>query len=408
VRSDPVSAVLDARLGGPTSELDPFSDEFLADPFPALDVLRDAGPAVYLPSYGVWAVAGYRDVHAVLRDVERFSSASGVGLANLLTDEYGWRKPSLILEVDPPVHTAHRALMVSTMNPRAMRAFTELFDAEAATLADELVRRGRFDAVRDVAEIFPTVVFPRALGVQADTREALLAYGSLSFNAIGPRNRHLEAALKRAEGVLEWIAESCRREALRPDSIGRAIYEAADAEGMTEETAASLVRSMFSAGVDTTASGLGFAVHDFVRFPGQWQLICEEPSLARNAFEETIRFESPVIGFFRTTTTEVVLGESRIPARSKVLVFFAGANRDPRQFPEPNRFDIRRRVAGHLGYGAGPHVCAGMNIARMEGEAIIRALAERVERWELDGAPQPRLNNSLRGLASLPVRVVPR
>jgi 4-methoxybenzoate monooxygenase (O-demethylating) len=408
MRSDSVNTGLDARHRGPASDLDPFSDEFLTDPFPALDVLREAGPAVYLTSYGVWAVAGYRDAHAVLRDFGRFSSASGVGLANLLTDEYGWRKPSLILEADPPAHAAHRALMVSTMNPKAMRAFAELFDAEAAALADELVRRGRFDAVRDLAEIFPTVVFPRALGVQADTREALLAYGSLSFNAIGPRNRHLEAALKRAEGVLEWIAESCRREALRPGSIGLAIYEAADAEGMPEESAASLVRSMFSAGVDTTASGLGFAVHDFVRFPAQWELVRDDPSLARNAFEETIRFESPVTGFFRTTTTEVVLGESRIPAQSKVLVFFAGANRDPRQFPEPNTFDVRRRVAGHLGYGAGPHVCAGMNIARMEGEAIIRALADRVERWEPEGQPQFRLNNSLRGLASLPVRVVAR
>ena len=403
-----MSPVLDARTEGPTSELDPFSDEFLTDPFPALDVLRDAGPAVHLTRYGIWAVAGYRDAHAVLRDPRRFSSASGVGLANLLTDEYGWRKPSLVLEVDPPVHTAHRALMVSTMNPRAMRAFQEVFEAEAAMLADELVRRGRFDAVRDLAEIFPTVVFPRALGAQADTRDALLAYGSLSFNAIGPRNRHLEAALKRAEGVLDWIADSCHRTALRPGSIGRAIYEAADAEGIPEETADSLVRSMFSAGVDTTASGLGFAVQDFARFPDQWQLVRDDPSLARNAFEETIRFESPVIGFFRTTTTEVILGGARIPAQSKVLVFFAGANHDPQQFPEPHRFDVRRRVAGHLGYGAGPHVCAGLSIARMEGEAIIRALAERVERWELDGQPQPRLNNSLRGLARLPVRVIPR
>jgi 4-methoxybenzoate monooxygenase (O-demethylating) len=149
-------------------------------------------------------------------------------------------------------------------------------------------------------------------------------------------------------------------------------------------------------------------VHDFARFPDQWQLVRDDPSLARNAFEETIRFESPVIGFFRTTTTEVTLGDARIPAQSKVLVFFAGANHDPRQFPEPHRFDVRRRVAGHLGYGAGPHVCAGLSIARMEGEAIIRALAERVERWELDGQPQPRLNNSLRGLARLPVRVATR
>ena len=96
-----MSTVLDTRTEGPASELDPFSDDFLTDPFPALDVLRDVGPAVHLTRYGIWAVAGYWDAHAVLRDPKRFSSASGVGLANLLTDEYGWRKPSLILEVDP-------------------------------------------------------------------------------------------------------------------------------------------------------------------------------------------------------------------------------------------------------------------------------------------------------------------
>ncbi len=193
-----------------------FSDEFLTDPFPALGALREAGPAVHLTRYGVWAVAGYREVHAVLRDHERFSSAAGVGLANLITEPYGWRKPSLILEVDPPVHTSHRALVVAAMNPRAMRAFQEVFDAEAAILADDLARRGRFDAVRDLAEIFPSVVFPRALGVEGDTREALLAYGSLSFNAIGPRNRHLEAALRRGQGVPEWIAAHCARRAGSP------------------------------------------------------------------------------------------------------------------------------------------------------------------------------------------------
>lgn len=129
------------------------------------------------------------------------------------------------------------------------------------------------------------------------------------------------------------------------------------------------------------------------------------PVPGRNAFEETVRLESPVIGFFRTTTAETVIGEARIPPGRKVLIFFAGANRDPARWEHADRFDVRRKTTGHLGYGTGPHVCAGMTIARMEGEALIRALAQRVASIELDGDPRLRLNNSLRGLQSVPIRV---
>jgi hypothetical protein len=90
------------------------------------------------------------------------------------------------------------------------------------------------------------------------------------------------------------------------------------------------------------------------------------------------------------------------------MTLFAGANRDPARWPDPDVFDVSRKTAGHLGYGVGPHVCAGMALARMEGESVIRAMAARIKRWEPDGPSRPRLNNSLRGLASLPVRVVPR
>ncbi len=401
-----MSASTPTHHAGPRSDLDPFADDFLADPFPALDELRERGPVVHLPRYGIWAVARHQDVHAVLRDHERFSSAAGVGL-DLTSDAYGWRKPSLILEVDPPTHTAHRGVVAKTMNPRAMQTFQDVFDAEAAALADRLVARGRFDAVTDLAEPFPSVVFPHALGAQGDTREALLAYGSLSFNAIGPANRHLEAALERARGVPELIARSCEREALRPGSIGIALHDAAAAAGLTDDQATQLVRSLFSAGVDTTVSGLAFAVLAFARHPEQWQLVRDDPSLARNAFDEVVRHQSPVTGFFRTTTTEVVWDDVVIPAHRKVMVLFAGANRDPRHWDRPEQFDVRRRTTGNLGYGAGPHVCAGMTIARTEGEALIRALAARVESWHLEGDPEPRLNNSLRGLSRLPVRVEP-
>ncbi len=389
----------------PHSDLDPYADGFLADPFPALATLRTTGPVVHLTQYDVFAVSGYAHVHAVLRDHERFTSTAGVGLANLNEDAYGWRPRSLLLEYDPPQHTVNRATVVSAMTPRALRTFQELFDAAAEDIVARLVEQRDFDAVADLAQVFPTHVFPRALGVDSDRPDDLLAYGAVSFNAIGPRNQRLLDSMTAVEGVLDWITRQCQREALQDFSIGAAVHEAAGRAGLPDPDRAGLVRSLFSAGVDTTVSGLAFAVLNLASHPDQWDLLRADPALARNAFEETIRLESPVIGFYRTTTTEVTIGDINVPAGAKVLVFYAGANRDPDQFPDPDRFDIQRKVAGHLGYGAGPHVCAGMSIARMEGESVLRALATHVRSWTLTGQPQVRLNNSLRNLAALPVHV---
>jgi len=391
----------------PRSDLDPYADDSLTDPFPALAALRAAGPAVHLTRYDAWAVSRYTDVHAVLRDHERFTSTAGVGLANLDDDAYGWRPRSLLLELDPPQHTVNRAAVVSAMTPRALRSFQELFDAAADDIVARLVVRRDFDAVTDLAQVFPTHVFPRALGVDADRPDDLLAYGAVSFNAIGPRNQRLLDSMAAVEGVLDWITGQCQRAALEDGSIGAAVRDAADRAGLSNQDSAGLVRSLFSAGVDTTVSGLAFAVRNLARDPEQWDLLRSDPTLARNAFEETIRVESPVIGFYRTAATDVTIGDVSVPAGAKVLVFYAGANRDPHQFPDPDRFDIQRKVAGHVGYGAGPHVCAGMTIARMEGESVLGALATHVRNWTLTGQPRVRLNNSLRNLASLPVHVEP-
>ena len=132
-----------------------------------------------------------------------------------------------------------------------------------------------------------------------------------------------------------------------------------------------LVRSFLSAGVDTTVSGIAFALRNLAADSHQWQLLRDDPSLARNAFEETIRRESPVIGFFRMTTRPAMVGDVEIPAGQKVLLFYAGANRDPSRWADPDRFDILRKVSGHLGYGIGIHACVGMVIARMEGDAVL-------------------------------------
>src|SRR5579875_563177 len=219
--------------GCPRSDIDPFSTEFLTDPFPALAALRDAGPLVFLDRYTVWAVARHQEVQAVLRDPSAFSSAAGVGIANSRTGK-PWRKPSILLEVDPPVHTVNRRAVARALAPRALKALTSQFDRVAGDLADRLVAKGTFDAVPELAEVFPTQVFPDAFGIREEGRDKLLAYGAMVFNGHGPRNALFEASMANAEPVLAWISEQCSRSALRPDGLGALIYQAVDDGQVTE------------------------------------------------------------------------------------------------------------------------------------------------------------------------------
>jgi len=168
-----------------------------------------------------------------------------------------------------------------------------------------------------------------------------------------------------------------------------------------------LVRSFLSAGVDTTVYGLGNALYCLGRYPEQWSILRENPSLIRLAFEEVLRFESPVQTFFRTTTKAVDVGGVRLGEGEKVLLFLAAANRDPRRWERPDQFDVRRRATGHMTFGTGIHGCVGQAVARLEAEAVFAALAKRVASFEMTAEPTRRLNNTLRGLDTLPLRLVP-
>ena len=168
-----------------------------------------------------------------------------------------------------------------------------------------------------------------------------------------------------------------------------------------------LVRSLLSAGLDTTVNGLGAAIYCLARFPEQWARLRKEPSLARNAFEEAIRFESPVQTFFRTTTRQVDISGFRIGEGEKVLMFLGSANRDPRRWENPDTYDVKRPTSGHVGFGSGIHMCVGQLLARLEGEVMLSALARKVGAIEITGQVKRRYNNTLRGLDSLPITITP-
>ena len=392
------------RGGAPACALDPFADSFLRDPSAFHAELREAGPVVWLECYGVWAMARYAEVHDALRDWATYSSSAGVGLSDF-RKEKPWRPPSLLLEADPPEHSRARRAVARALSPRTIAALREDFAREADSLVTELLERGTVDGVTDIAEAYPLRVFPRAVGITQDRGDQLLAYGNMAFNAFGPRNKLQADSMAQVQGVAAWIAAHCAREALTPGGLGDRIYASADEGAVTQDEAALLVRSLLTAGVDTTVVGLGCALDCLARDPAQWRLLREDQSLAGSAFEETLRYASPVQTFFRTTTREVEVGGVTIGAGEKVLLFLAAANRDPRRWPDPDRFDITRRANGHVGFGYGIHACVGAGFARLEGEVLLAALARQVETLAPAGEPRRRLNNTLSGFASLPIRL---
>lgn len=388
-----------------SSDLDPFSPEFRADPFTPYAELRELGPIVWLQRYGIWVVARYDCVREVLSDWKRFSNAGGGGLRNYFTDK-PWRRPSIILEVDPPDHTRTRKVFMEVLSPARLQQLRPTFEAQAELLIDEALERGTLDAIPDLVQRFPLTVFPDAVGMPREDRSNMLVYGSMVFGGFGPSTPWYEDLMKQADDVSSWIMARCQSDALAPDGIGAAIYAHADAGTIEADEATLLVRSLLSAGVDTTIDSIGLCLRALAEHPDQWRRLRDEPDLARAAFEEATRYDSSSQSLFRTTTDAVEFAGVPLQKHQKVLVLIGAAGRDATKWVNPDTFDITRRVTGsQIGYGAGVHSCIAQMMARLEAEVFFRALARKVQDIEIVGQPQLRLQPGLRGLSTLPLRL---
>jgi cytochrome P450 len=388
-----------------SSDLDPFSPEFRADPFTPYAQLRELGPIVWLTRYGIWAVSRYDRVREVLSDWKRFSNAGGGGIRNYFIDQ-PWRKPSLILEVDPPAHQRTRKVFMDVLSPARLQQLRPAFEAQADALIEEALERGTLDAIPDLVQRFPLTVFPDAVGMKREDRANMLVYGSMVFGAFGPSTPWYEELMTQAEAVSAWIMARCQRDALCPDGIGAAIYAHADAGYIEESEATLLVRSLLSAGVDTTIDSIGLCLRCLAEHPDQWALLRSDPDIARAAFEEATRYDSSSQSLFRTTLEELEFAGVPLGKYQKVLVLIGAAGRDSAKWANPDVFDITRRVtAGQIGYGAGIHSCVAQMMARLEAEVFLRALARKVQDIEIVGPSKLRLQPGLRGLSSLPLRL---
>jgi len=388
-----------------TSDIDPFASDYILNPYPFHREMREAGPIIWLEKWKVFAVARYEQVQAVLNDWRTFCSGGGVGIEDL---RHGgaWRTPSLLLETDPPDHTANRAIVGRVLSPAALRVLRATFEKEADILVDRVLEGGTIEAISGFAEAFPMKVFADAVGVPVEGREHLVAWGNMVFNGMGPRNELFDRAMANAKVVSQWVTHACQRATLTDDGFGAQIYESVDSGAINESHAALLVRSFLSAGIDTTTYAIANALFCFANYPEQWQRVRKDPTLVKPAFEEMMRFESPFQTFFRTATCDTEVAGVRIAKDSKIMVSLGAANRDPQKWTDPDNFDISHNTKGHAGFGTGIHGCVGQMVARLEVETLLTALARKVDRIEIVGEPIRQLHNTLRGFERLPMRFI--
>jgi len=385
----------------PISDIDLFSESAIRDPYPIYRQLRDAGPAVWSERHQVYILSRYQDVRTALRNWQIFSSASGVGMNEMINRS----ESGTTLASDPPLHDQLRRIIAQPLLPGALKDLTQMIEAEAESLVERLVARREFDLVKDLGAYLPHTIVARLVGLPAAGRESMPSWGVAGFDVAGPAEYPLSAsAVPAVMEMLAYVADPKLRETVLPDSWAAKIFAAADRGDIREDQTVGLLLDYIAPSLDTTISAMSNTLLLLARHPEAWDAIRENHALIPQAILEGIRLESPIRGFTRVTTAATDVDGETIPQDARVLLLYGSANRDERKWPNPERFDIHRKPVDHLGFGHGVHTCIGMNLAQLEIRSVLMALVARVSRFEL-GHPELLINNFLRGFARIPVRV---
>lgn len=386
------------------TEIDLFAAEVVADPYPVLAQLRKTGAAVYSTKYDFYVLTRYEDVRRAAADWQSLSSAEGVAL----TPEFNKQLEGSVLASDPPEHDALRAVLSDKLAPRGLAQIRKQISDYAHTLVGAMVDRGTFDGVVDVARVFPINVVGDLVGLPMEGREKMHPGADATFAGFGPFGDYVMEHLPQLRAYHEWMGTMADRSKLQPGGWGEAIMDAVDDGRLTQLGAVRTVSAYLTAGMDTTVNAIGALMRLFAVNQPVWEALKAEPTLAAPIFEEILRLESPVIGFFRVARREIAFGEDVVPEGAKVLLHFAAANRDPDKYPNPDVFDIDRNPLDHVALGYGVHACAGQGLARMEAVTLLEALATRIDTFELTAEPVRGRNPIVRGYDSVPLRVTAR
>ena len=388
----------------------PMDPEFVADPYPMYQRLQADDPVHHSP-LGFWVLTRYADVIASLRDGRLIKEP----IAAFVAARFGIAVPPglglSMLDRDPPDHTRLRGLVSKAFTPKALERLRPDIQRIVTGLLDRVDGHGEMDLIDEFAYPLPVNVICDMLGVPVRDHERFKQWGldiARGLDAImlppdsevGQRSMAGRRAL--AAYFRELIAE--RRAAPRDDMLSALIAAEEAGDKLNEEELLATCILLLVAGHETTVNLIGNGTLALLRHPGELSRLRDDPGIIGPAVEELLRFDGPVQRTARIPSEDVVIGGRTIPKGEMVMPFLGAADRDPAQFPDPQRLDLTRADNRHIAFGMGVHFCLGAPLARMEGQIAINTLLKRLPKLALaTDKPEFRQSLTLRGLQSLPV-----
>jgi cytochrome P450 len=383
--------------------------DYYANPYPYYHALRETAPVHRLPDGGYF-LSSYAACVAVYKDARLFSSDKTREFAPKYGDGllYQHHTTSLVFN-DPPLHTRVRRIMAGAFTPRAIadmeRPVIELVDG----LLDRIEAKGSADLVADLAAAVPVEVIGNLLAVPREERGPLRDWSLAILGALEPvltpEQRHRgEAAVAGFLGYLETLVARRRARPGDPerDVLTRLIEGEQGGEGLSERELLHNIVFILNAGHETTTNLVGNGLYALLEWPEEKARLIAKPELIRTAVEEILRFESPNQLGNRLATQDLQIEGVAIPAGTYLTIGIGAANRDPAEFADPDRLDIAREPNRHLAFGSGPHVCIGLNVARLEGRVAIGRFLARFPEYHLAGEPVRGGRARFRGFLSIP------
>ncbi|MBX3283847.1 MAG: cytochrome P450 [Actinobacteria bacterium] len=386
---------------------DPYAYEIHEDPYPTYERLREEAPLYRNEERGFWALSRHADVLAGFRDSDTFSSAEGVSIDPAASGPHAHRTMSF-LAMDPPQHGRMRGLVSRGFTPRRVADMEAGIRELTTQHLDACLEQGSFDFVADLAGKLPMDVISEMLGVpQADRAELrkrsdLLVHREEGMTDVPPAG--VAAALDLVVYYADLIAD--RRANPGDDLVSALCAAEIDGDRLTDDEITGFLFLMVVAGNETTTKLLAHAWYWAWRNPDQRAKPFEDPGRIGDWVEETLRYDTSSQMLARVTRTPVELHGRVLPPGERVLLLVGAANRDPRAFPEPDRYDLDRDTSGIVSFGFGRHFCMGASLARLETRVVLEELVRRVRTYEIDADAARRVHSvNVRGFDTLPTTV---